>query len=100
MIGPVATKSLMKLITGFWFLVPLVLSSSSGFVQVTMATLYGVVTDPTGTAVPGAAVTLTHQETNASSVRTTDSTGEFRLIFYASARTPFALRHRALSGKN
>ena len=38
-------------------------------------------TDPTGAAVPGASVTLTHQETNASIVRTADSTGEIAFDF-------------------
>ena len=71
----------MKLITGYWFLVPLVLSSASGFAQVTTATLFGVVTDPSGAAVPGASVTLTHQGTNASSVKTADSTGEVAFDF-------------------
>jgi hypothetical protein len=49
--------------------------------QVTTATLYGIVTDPTGASVPGATITLVHQETNSSTSRTADSTGEFTFDF-------------------
>ena len=71
----------MKLVNGILWVVMIVLSSIGGFAQVTTATLYGVVTDPSGAAVPGASVTLTHQETNASSVKIADSTGDFAFDF-------------------
>ena len=71
----------MKLVNCFRWIAVLVLSNTAGFAQVTTATLYGTVTDPTGAAVPGASVTLTHQETNASTVKTADSTGEFAFDF-------------------
>ena len=49
--------------------------------QVTTATVYGIVTDPTGATVPGATVTLTHQETNAAASKTADTHGEFTFDF-------------------
>ena len=66
---------------GSLFVALLALSSSGGFAQVTTATLYGVVTDPSGAAVPDASVTLTHQETNATSVKIADATGDFAFDF-------------------
>jgi len=49
--------------------------------QVTTATFYGIVTDPTGGLVPGATVTLIHQGTNAAATRTSDAAGEFAFDF-------------------
>jgi hypothetical protein len=45
--------------------------------QVTTATFYGVVRDPTGAVIPGAEVTLTHKATSAVRQTTTGDTGEF-----------------------
>lgn len=49
--------------------------------QVVTATLYGAVADPSGAAVPGALVTLTQEETNATAARTADAAGEFTFDF-------------------
>jgi hypothetical protein len=49
--------------------------------QVTTATFYGIVTDPTGAAVPSANITLTNTGTQANYTRTTDATGEFGFTF-------------------
>ncbi|MGH9660859.1 MAG: carboxypeptidase-like regulatory domain-containing protein, partial [Bryobacteraceae bacterium] len=49
--------------------------------QVTTATFYGIVTDPTGAVVPGANVTLTHEGTSAAAARTADAAGEFVFDF-------------------
>lgn len=49
--------------------------------QVTTATFYGTVADPSGARIPGAVVTLTHEETNATSTRTSDANGEFTFDF-------------------
>lgn len=49
--------------------------------QVTTATFYGIVTDPTGAVVPGASVTLIHEGTSAAANRATDSAGEFAFDF-------------------
>ena len=55
-----------------------ILSSSA---QVTTATLYGSVADPSGAAIPGAIVTIIHEDTNAALERTADSNGEFTFDF-------------------
>ena len=45
--------------------------------QVTTATVYGIVTDASGAALPGATVTMRHEETGRVSTKTTDGSGEF-----------------------
>jgi hypothetical protein len=59
----------------------LALAGERALPQVTTATLYGTVTDPSGSAVPGAAVTLIHEETNAAVKREADPQGEFTFDF-------------------
>ncbi len=54
---------------------------SSAAAQVTTATLYGLVTDPTAAVVPGAAVTLTNSQTTEAFHKTSGSTGEFEFDF-------------------
>ncbi len=49
--------------------------------QVTTATFYGIVTDPTGAVIPGATVTLIHEGTTAAAARATDTAGEFVFDF-------------------
>ncbi len=49
--------------------------------QVTTATFYGIVTDPSGGLIPGAMVTLIHEGTSASATRTTNAAGEFAFDF-------------------
>ena len=56
-------------------------STGSAPAQVTTATFYGIVTDPTGAVVPGATVTLIHEGTSAAAARTTDTAGEFVFDF-------------------
>src|SRR5262245_9654397 len=48
-----------------------------GLAQVTTATLYGIVQDQSGSVVPGAQITLTHDATAAVRQTTTGETGEF-----------------------
>ena len=45
--------------------------------QVTTATLYGIVRDSSGSLLPGATVTLVHDETSSSRTALTDAMGEF-----------------------
>src|SRR5215213_6026125 len=59
----------------------LIFGVSHGHAQVTTATFYGSVTDPTGAAIVGATATLTHQETGAVLTQATGSEGEFSLDF-------------------
>ena len=49
--------------------------------QVTTATYYGIVVDPSGAVVPDATVTLTNQGTRAQTTHTTDRSGEFAFTF-------------------
>jgi hypothetical protein len=49
--------------------------------QVTTATFYGIVHDPTGAVVPGATATLTHEGTSAATTKTADAAGEFAFDF-------------------
>src|SRR5262245_37868642 len=49
--------------------------------QVTTATVYGTVLDPTGARIPGASINLTQQETGTVSTKLTTETGEFQFDF-------------------
>jgi len=49
--------------------------------QVTTATIYGSVVDPTGARIPGAGVNLTQAETGAVASKITTETGEFQFDF-------------------
>ena len=57
------------------------LLSAAAQAQVTTATFYGIVTDPTGAVIPGATVTLTNAGTEAQTTHTTDQAGEFAFTF-------------------
>jgi hypothetical protein len=60
----------------------LVLAKSAGAQEtVNLASVSGRVTDPQGAAVPGAAVTARHTETNVSREATTDDQGRFRFPY-------------------
>jgi len=58
-----------------------VCSAATGRAQITTATFYGTVTDLTGAVIPGATATLTHVDTGASGVKTTNATGVFVFDF-------------------
>lgn len=49
--------------------------------QVTTATFYGIVTDPSSAAIAGAKATMTHEGTGASTTKFSDDTGEFVFNF-------------------
>jgi carboxypeptidase family protein len=53
----------------------------TAWAQANSATLYGTVTDPSGAVVPSATVTLTQQGTQATTTRTTSSSGDFAFTF-------------------
>src|SRR6266404_5290221 len=59
----------------------LLVSSATSWAQVTTATLGGSVTDPTGAITPGARVTVTHQETGATSTKVAGADGDFQFDF-------------------
>jgi hypothetical protein len=62
-------------------LVWILLTSAVLLGQVTSATFYGMVSDPTGGVIPAATATLTNSGTGASYVRQTDTRGEFGFTF-------------------
>ncbi len=49
--------------------------------QANSATFYGAVTDPTGAVIPGAVVTLTEQNTQATTTKTATASGDFAFTF-------------------
>ena len=59
----------------------LVVALGIGWAQVTTATFYGTVSDPTGAVIPGATVTLTHKGTGATATKTSDAAGDFVFDF-------------------
>ena len=66
-------------VRGVLFALGGLLLAAQTFAQVTTATLYGIVRDPSGSMLPGAAVTMTHEGTGAVRTTMTDSAGEFAL---------------------
>src|SRR5438093_904642 len=71
----------MRILRTAFFATALLISSQAGWAQVTTATLYGTVIDPSGASVPGATVTLTHQQTGASTSKVTGDAGDFQFDF-------------------
>jgi hypothetical protein len=59
----------------------LLLATAAVRAQVTTATIYGIVTDPSGATVPGATVTITNEATNAAQTARTNEEGEFTFNF-------------------
>ncbi|MGH9632331.1 MAG: carboxypeptidase regulatory-like domain-containing protein, partial [Bryobacteraceae bacterium] len=55
--------------------------SPPGQTQTTTANFYGIVSDSSGAVVPGASVTLIHEQTGAELAKTADSAGEFAFNF-------------------
>jgi hypothetical protein len=71
---------LQKLRLALFASLPL-LFASAAHAQVTTATVYGRVTDPTGAGIPSVQVTLINEATNARSTASTDEAGEFTIPF-------------------
>ena len=69
------------------FVTVLFLSTVPGPAQVTTATIYGTVLDPTGARIPGASVNLTQPETGALTSKITTETGEFQFDFVRAGST-------------
>lgn len=71
-------RRLYRLIFGisiFWVF------TAAASAQVTTATIYGTVIDPTAARIPGAAVTITQQETGTVTAKVTSETGDFQFDF-------------------
>jgi hypothetical protein len=67
--------------TGSIFLCVLLLLTTSGYGQVTTATIFGTVLDPSGSAVPGAVVTVASEATGTVKTGKTDERGAFTITF-------------------
>ena len=67
-----------------------VIFAATASAQVTTATYYGVVQDPSGAVIAGASVTLTQEETAAARTQETSATGEFGFDFLPVG--PYTLR--------
>src|SRR5260370_32065600 len=61
-------------------LFPLLLLSASLFAQADRGSISGLITDPTGGAVPGIALTLQNQATNLTYSTVTSSTGSYSFL--------------------
>ncbi|MBM3725310.1 MAG: TonB-dependent receptor [Acidobacteria bacterium] len=61
--------------------IALLLATPALHAQVTTATFYGIVTDPTGAVIAGAEATLTNEGTQGTLKQTTDGSGEFAFNF-------------------
>src|SRR5215467_14157704 len=59
----------------------LILAATAAHAQVTTATFYGTVTDPSGALIPGATVTLSHLGTGITTTKTTDEADNFVFDF-------------------
>jgi len=63
-----------------------IVSATSAHAQVTTATLYGRVVDPSGAAVPGASITATNELTSTTKSTESNERGEFALPFLTVGR--------------
>src|SRR5262249_23180930 len=59
----------------------ILLFTAVAWAQVTTATIYGTVTDPTGGVVPGATITMVAEATGAASSKVSGAAGEFVFDF-------------------
>jgi hypothetical protein len=57
------------------------ISTWTAYCQVTTATIYGNVIDPSGSAIPSASVTLSNEQTSATASTLTNSPGDFTFTF-------------------
>ena len=62
-------------------IIGLAITCAPGSAQVTTATFYGIVNDPSGAAIPGATISLIHLGTSTTTTRTSDQSGEAAFDF-------------------
>lgn len=72
----------------------LVASSTGGHAQVTTATIYGRIVDPSGAAVPGAGVTVKNELTNEAISATSNARGDFTVTFLSVGRYTVSVQAR------
>ncbi|HEY0306859.1 MAG TPA: TonB-dependent receptor [Acidobacteriaceae bacterium] len=67
-----------KFLTRFAALMVLLFAVAAAHAQLSTATMFGTITDPTGAAIPNATVTLTQTDTNFTRVSKTNDNGAYR----------------------
>ena len=65
----------------FWVLAVMLLITTTGQAQVTTATIYGRVEDPSGAVIPGASVDVVNEATGITKTATTNDRGEFAIPY-------------------
>src|SRR5262245_14763899 len=75
------SRNLRRFVAGVLFASTFLGSSKPAWSQANSATLYGKVTDPTGSVVPSAVVSLISQETGTTTTKTADENGDFGFTF-------------------
>src|SRR5438093_11004035 len=73
-----------KIVQGILMLSFMFASVLQAMPQVTTATFYGIVTDPSQAVLPGASISMTHVGTGATTTKITDERGEFAFTFLPS----------------
>src|SRR5262249_52907873 len=77
----------------------LALATAAAHAQVTTATVYGNITDPTGAAIPSAPVTATNELTGVVVTTQSNSAGEFTFTFLPAGRCTIAIEAKGFTGQ-
>lgn len=75
------------------------LAAASMSAQVTTATLYGRITDPSGAGIPDARINLVNDENNARASGVSDSQGEFTIAFLPVGKYTISLEAKGFKGQ-
>jgi hypothetical protein len=75
------------------------LATLPAFAQVTTATLYGRIVDPSGAGIPQARITLQNEETNGRANGLSDASGEFTIPYIAVGRYTVSLEAKGFKGQ-
>ncbi|HYO82669.1 MAG TPA: TonB-dependent receptor, partial [Bryobacteraceae bacterium] len=82
-----------------FFALAALLAAAPVSAQVTTATIYGRVLDPSGAGIPQAKVTLLNEGTNTSSSATSDETGDFTVPFLPVGRYSISIEANGFRGQ-
>jgi hypothetical protein len=77
----------------------LALLAAACYGQVTTATIYGRILDPSGAGIPTAQITLVNEGTNARAVATSDSAGEFTIPFLSVGTYTLTVEAKGFKGQ-
>lgn len=78
----------------FWSLLAVLLVASAALAQVTTATFYGLVQDPSGAVIPGAEITMTNELTGITTRQVTNASGDFALNFLPIGRYTLTIERK------